>query len=377
MHFTFHLTTGCNMKCSYCYSPSTGRVDMTPETAIKAVDFAARVGSTNTGIIFFGGEPLLVKDTIKLIRQRCREREKEKGSPFHYKITTNGLLLDEEFLEYATSENIMISLSVDGTGEAHNTHRKGYSGTDTFEAVSAKIPMLLKHQPYANFMMVVSPETVKYYYDSVKYLLDRGCRYVIASLNYAGAWTDALIKELKKQYQKIAQLYKKLTLEERKFYFSPFEVKFSSHIKGDYKKCEQCHLGMRQVSIAPDGGIYPCVQFVKDGVSNREFMIGDIHNGIDEEKRSLLYMHSRQTDEPCSRCALNNRCNNSCSCLNWQTTGSIGKIPPILCEHERVIIPIVDKLGEELYKKRSGMFIQKHYNAIYPVLSLIDDVGCI
>jgi len=67
------------------------------------------------------------------------------------------------------------------------------------------------------------------------------------------------------------------------------------------------------------------------------------------------------------------RCYNTCSCLNWQTTGNINEISPILCETERILIPIVDKLGKELYEKKSKMFIQKQYNVAFPILSLLED----
>ena len=74
-------------------------------------------------------------------------------------------------------------------------------------------------------------------------------------------------------------------------------------------------------------------------------------------------------------CALKDRCNNNCSCLNWQTTSNINAISPFLCESERILIPIVDKLGGKLYKKRAPMFIQKHYNDSYPILSYMEDKG--
>ena len=221
--------------------------------------------------------------------------------------------------------------------------------------------------------MTVTPETVDFYEESVRYLLDQGIRYLIVSLNYAGAWTDTHIKKLQSQYKALSKLYKKLTLDQKKFYFSPFEMKFISHIKEDDVLCRKCALGMKQISIAPDGRIYPCVQFVKDGVSNTEYSIGNVTTGIDEDKRHEMYMKSIKKYDICQSCDYSERCTNDCSCLNWQATGYLNEVSPVLCETERILLPVVDKLGEDLYRRRAPMFIQKHYNAIYPILSLLDD----
>ena len=374
MHFTLHITTGCNMRCGYCYSPPVKRMDMTEETARQAVDFAAKMNPVNAGIIFFGGEPLLKKDLIKSTIEYCEKLQKEYRGMFHYKVSTNGTLLDEEFLEFADKSRLQVALSTDGIKPAHDKHRRTQAGEGTFDIVSSKIDLLLKKQPYANALVTISPETLPHYADSVEFLINRGFKYLIVSLNYAGDWKDHHLKELKKQYQKLAKLYEKWTLAQKKFYFSPFEVKFASHIKGEDSLCHRCHLGMKQVSVAPDGDIYPCVQFVGDSVSNKDFSIGNVWDGINENKRRILYDHSRELNEACEDCAIRERCNNTCSCLNWQTTGSIIEISPVLCETERLLVPIVDKLGDRLYKKKAPMFIQKHYNTVYPILSLLDDV---
>ena len=374
MHITLHITTGCNMRCDYCYSPPLKRLDMTEEVVHKAIDFASELSPENTGIIFFGGEPLLKKDFIESTINFCKEREAKYGNHYHYKVTTNGLLLDEEFLKYGKSVGLIIGLSIDGIKKAHDTHRKDTVGNGTFDRLEHKIDSLLKYHPYSMAMMTVSPENIKYYTDSVKYLFDKGFKYLVVSLNYAGEWMDSDIKELNKQYKALAKLYKKMILEQKKFYFSPFETKFASHIKGQEAKCYRCALAQRQVSISSDGLIYPCVQFVQDGISNKEYSIGNVWEGFDEKKRAKLYELSQKSREFCEDCALQTRCNNDCSCLNWQTTKKIYTVAPVLCETERILIPIVDKLGDKLYKQHAPMFIQKHYNAVYPIISLLEDI---
>ena len=123
----------------------------------------------------------------------------------------------------------------------------------------------------------------------------------------------------------------------------------------------------------PDGTIYPCVQFVRAGPAS-EFAIGSVERGIDLESRGTLYRRSRGEPSACLSCALRARCNHTCSCVNWQCTGDVCEVPGLLCAHERMLMPIVDRVAGTLFRVRSPMFLQKHYNAAYPLASLLDDL---
>ena len=103
------------------------------------------------------------------------------------------------------------------------------------------------------------------------------------------------------------------------------------------------------------------------------YAIGHIKSGTDENKRLELYQINEREKQSCEGCAVKGRCNHHCGCLNKQATGSITKVAPALCAHERILLPIADRLGERLYRKRSAMFIQKQYNDMYPLLSLLED----
>jgi uncharacterized protein len=374
MHVTLHLTTGCNMSCSYCYARPGGREDMTPEVVDAAVDFAASVSPANTGIVFFGGEPLLRRDLVERVLARCREHERAGRSCFHFKLTTNGLLLDEAVMDWASDARVHLALSVDGQPAAHDQHRRTREGAGTFDRIAPKIPLLLARQPYASALMTVTPETVASYSASVESLFAAGFRYVIASLHYAGDWREHHLGLLEREYRRLARLYERLSIAGHKLYFSPFEKKLASHIHGAEAVCRRCHFGVRQVSVAPNGDLYPCVQFVQDGRSNAVFRIGDVWHGIDRQRQAELYAASRRVADTCSACALETRCEHLCSCLNWQTTGAIDTVSPFLCASERLLVPIVDGLGQRLYSRRVPLFIQKHYNAAYPVISCLEDL---
>jgi uncharacterized protein len=371
LHFTLHLTNNCNMSCGYCYVDRANIRNMTMGTANKAVDLAAGLTAKgdSAGIIFFGGEPLLHKDVIYETVEYAKWKEDKTGCHFHYKATTNGLLLDDDFLEYSLKNNLFIALSHDGIKEAHDKYRRDALGEGTFERLSFIAKKLLNARPYAPVLMTVNPDSVKYYSESVKYLYDLGFRYIICSLNYAADWSDEGIRELEKQYRLLEDFYYGLTVAEEKFYFSPFEVKISSHINKKNYCHERCELGKKQLSISPDGLLYPCVQFVGD----ERYSIGSVNTGIDEERRETLYRRNEKEKDTCGNCAVRARCNHYCGCLNKQATGSIDCVSPVLCAHERVIIPIADKLAARLYKKKNAMFIQKHYNEFYPIVSMVED----
>lgn len=363
MHLTLHLTNRCNLACRYCYARN-GSTDMTFETAIAAIQHCA-VGP-NCGIIFFGGEPLLCKPLIWRIMDWC---EAQEAGRFHYKVTTNGTLLDESFLEESVRRGLHVALSHDGTRAAHDAFRVTADGGGTFTAVRAALKRLLAARPYSPIMMTVNPATIPLLSQSVMELQAEGVRYLILSLNYAAAWTDADLRKLKKEFKKLALWHEDNYRRGRKFYFSPFDKRIASHIFPG--RGSSCRLGKRQISVGPDGRLFPCVQFV----GRDEYAIGAAATGVDEEKREGIYQLNERDKPACDGCALLGRCHNKCGCLNIQTTGCIDHIPAILCEYERMMFPIADALAERLYKARNNLFMQRHYNPAFPILSFLEDLS--
>ena len=367
MHYTLHLTNRCNLRCDYCYV-GHGENDMSPETARALVDLAGK-DAKRAGIIFFGGEPLLRRELIYDAVAYARAKEKQGGCRYYFKITTNGLLLDGEFLGFACRDNMFVALSLDGTKQAHDMHRHDGQGRGCYDQVADAAKRLLERKPYSPVLMTVRPDTLPLYATGVEELFSMGFAYVIASLDYSANWRDEDLPELQHQYELLAELYERKTLAEDKFYFSPFEVKISSHINSRTYCRERCELGLRQLSVGPEGGLYPCVQFVGDPA----FRLGDVWQGIDEADRQALYLHNEEEKSGCDTCAIRARCNHHCACLNRQATGSIDQISPMLCAHERIVLPIADRLAERLYKRGSALFIQKQYNDFYPLASLAED----
>jgi uncharacterized protein len=345
---------------------------MTLETARAVVDLAGR-DAKRAGLIFFGGEPLLLRELIydTVAYARAREREQKGGCRYFFKITTNGLLLDDEFLHFTRRENLLTAFSLDGLKEAHDAHRRDKEGCGSYDRALDAARRLLAVKPYSPVLMTVSPDTLPMYAAGVESLYDMGFSYVIASPDYSADWQDEHLPELTRQYEMLSELYERKTLNEDKFYFSPFEVKISSHVNNRTYCHERCELGLRQLSVGPDGTLYPCVQFVGDP----DFRIGDAREGIDENARQALYARNEIEKPGCDRCGIRERCNHYCACLNRQATGSIDEVSPMLCAHERIVLPIADRLAERLYRQGSALFIQKQYNDFYPLASLAEDRG--
>lgn len=367
MHYTLHITNRCNLRCHYCYVHKQKPKQMSAKTARAAVDFAAQSGG-RAGLSFFGGEPLLCKELIADTVAYAKNKDKAQ---FQFKITTNGTLLDAAFLDYCAENRIMVALSIDGTQKAHDAHRVYEDDRGCYAQVKAAAKLLLDYQPYACAMMVINPDTVSSYAQGVQALHDLGFTYYVCTLNYErdAGWTDAHMDELEHQFALLSSMYIDWTCQEKKFYFSPFEVKMRSHIDGERYCMQRCRLGQRQLSVDTDGKLYPCVQFVGE----EQHCIGDIWQGIDEKRRQSLFDIAERVAKPCAQCAIKHRCNHNCGCLNKQATGRIDGISPVLCAHERMALAAADKTAETLIAKGSRLFLHKQYNDIYPLISLIED----
>jgi uncharacterized protein len=374
MHFTLHLTTSCNMRCDYCYAAPSPGPAMTESVAAAALALAARMSTGPIGIVFFGGEPLLCRELIESTVAEARRMEARGLGSFHFKVTTNGLLVDSALLEFAIREDVHVALSLDGVRAAHDAHRRKADGGASFDCVLPALREVLAARPYSNVLSVVSPDTASHLGDSVEMLLGEGCRTLIVSLDYSADWSEEQLDVLQAQYRKLARLYVSLTRQGRKFYLSPFEVKLSSHVNQHRFPMQRCEMGSRQLSVDPEGWIFPCVQFPQAGRQS-PWCIGHVAQGVDEAARERIRAMSKLQKEPCRECAIQARCQHTCGCLNWQATGEISRVAPVLCRSERMLMPIVDGIGAELYAERNPHFLQKHYNAAWPLLSLIEDAG--
>ncbi len=348
MNLTLHLTEQCNMACSYCIREKTEK-RMSDTVLIAACDFAFSVGKA-AGICFFGGEPLLEQDSILRALDYCREKSRRTGIPFSCKMTTNGTLLTADFLRRAKAAGMQIGLSFDGC--AQDLCRRFADGSSSFSVMEEKAKLLLKYQPHAYAMATVAPEAVGQYTAIVKYLYQMGFSRIHISPAYGSRvhWTD--LHSLKRELEKTAKFYRKCLENGETIFLSTMDAKIRDCIRG-INPASRCHLGLRQMPVAVDGKLYPCTQFVGDA----RYCLGDVFHGIDTEKQRRMIQKSCMPSV-CAACALNQRCTNSCGCINRMETGDENQVSPFQCAYERLLIDVCDRMADQFYAEQPELFLR-------------------
>lgn len=321
------------------------------EVLYKACDLAFSKG-TRAGIVFFGGEPLLKKDLIYKAIDYCEAKSSETGIKFSCKMTTNGTLLDEEFLKRASKAGMKIGLSIDGMGQ--DISRRFPDGSSTFGLLEEKAKLLLKYIPESMALLTLDPKACGLLSDSVKYLISLGFKDVstVMAYGYRVNWTDEDIDVFRRELNKTADFLRDEFIAGRKYFVSPLMSKIRECVRGR-NPAEHCHLGVKQSSITPDGNIYPCTSFLND----EEYYMGNVFEGLDKERLASIAAKSN-TPETCRDCDLKTRCTNSCGCANRMNTGSENKVSPLQCAYERTVIEVADRLGDELFTHDNKAFVK-------------------
>ena len=320
-------------------------------------------------ITFFGGEPLLAKDNILHITDELDKRASHLVRT--YKMSTNGTLLTEELLQALMRRRIFISLSLDGSPEINDLYRKRAGGQGTAQRIEKAARLLLQYNPCTSVTCVITPATVEHVPGSVDYLFALGFRYITTTLDYSAEWVQQDFKKLKKSYQQLAQWYEDKMWAEERFYLSFFDERIRTRTYKPLEAHERCHVAGKHFSIAPDGALYPCIQFVTTE-GRPEFIIGHVNEGFDNACRQHIHAASEKEKPECSGCALEARCSKWCSCINFASTGTIDQASPIACYNERILMEIVDRTANRLWKKRNNMFVHKHYNPDYPIIAHLE-----
>ncbi len=367
---TFHLTHACNLRCGYCFTGEKTAVGMSEPTADTAIDFviaeAARQGATDARIVFFGGEPLLRMDLIRRIVAAAVQRG--AGIDWSFALSTNGTLLTRDLLSELARLRVFVSLSLDGDPAVQDAQRVDAAGNGTSRRLAEVIPDLLAWYPCANVTAVVTPASAAALDRSVRWIAEQGFGYITTTLDYAADWGRADLVALEAAYERLAAWYEERTLAGDRFYLSCFDERIRTHARGPIGGDERCEMGRRQFSIAPSGRLYPCIQFVRED-DDPTFALGDVARGFDADRRGAVAGCAEADKAECGGCALKSRCSNWCACVNYLSTGRIDTASPVLCEHERLLMPIADRVANRLWKRRDPLFLHKHYNPAFPVLS--------
>lgn len=348
MNLVINLTDKCNLRCDYCYFGDNDRKDdMTPATLDKTfdffIDFAGKMKDDALVMTFFGGEPLVRYEEMKRAVKYCEDSGAKLK--FKYAINTNGTLITGEILDYFAEKQFTIFLSIDGRAPLHNKHR----GAGAFEKFEPYLKRLAEMNAVAE--KVITADGAGEVYDSVAYFRDLGFKGVMMQPDFAPNWTRKEFDVLISEYERVADLYKKAKLAKENFTVNVIEERIKTAIAGGSIKKTSCNAGERIYAVSPRGELFPCTHFVSK--TDKRYVLGNIFDGFDT-KAVLKFRLFHEKDKPeCEDCTIKDQCiGNSCACTSYTTMGDIYKISPMVCEHERAIVRIADRVAQSLADKQ-------------------------
>ena len=326
-----HVAHTCNLNCEYCFASqgkySGERAVMDFETGKRALDFLIENSGDrhNLEVDFFGGEPLMNFEVVENLVSYARSVEKEKGKNFRFTLTTNGLLIDDDVIDFANKEMSNVVLSLDGRKEVHDKYRVDYAGVGSFDRIVPKFQRFVKARNGKNYYMrgTFTHQNPDFLND-IKVMLDLGFNElsmepVVCAPNDPAALTPADLEVVMKQYEELANLMLQREKDGKPFTFYHYMIDLT---EGPciYKRISGCGSGTEYMAVTPWGDLYPCHQFVGD----EKFKLGDIWNGVtnksvqDEFKNCNVYAHPE-----CKDCWAKLYCSGGCAANAYHATGSI------------------------------------------------------
>jgi uncharacterized protein len=364
MNALVHLTHDCNLRCPYCFTGKKFDRAMTAETGKRTAEFVidyAKQHGQRAVFSFFGGEPMMAWDVLREVVLHAEQVARAAGVVALFRMNTNGLLIKDEHLRFFEEHELIFILSIDGDREMHDLERVTASGAGSFDALAGRLPKFLAHNPGLMASVVITPANVAHAAAGIAWLWDAGFRYQIIKPDVTQAWSRANVAELEQQYERVADDYLARTRAGAELYLNLLDDKWINHAKGAEGLSIRCDVGSSQISIAPSGNIYPCVRWVKEEEDTVP-ALGDVFTGFDPAKLADIRAQAAAPKSPCGDCSYNDgRCANECACEHYSATGRIDTPAPALCEHEQVIVPIADRVGNALWREQNPIFLQKLY----------------
>ena len=356
-----HVAHTCNLNCSYCFA-SQGkyhgdRALMSLDVAKRSLDFLIENSGTrhNLEVDFFGGEPLMNWDMIKELVAYARKREVETGKKFRFTLTTNGVLVDDDVIEFSNREMSNVVLSLDGRKEIHDAYRVDYHGNGSWETIVPKFQKFVEARGGKNYYMRgtfthANPDFLK----DIQVMLDLGFNElsmepVVCAPEDPSALTDADLPIVLDQYEKLAELM----LERHKagnpftFYHYMIDLKGGPCI---YKRVSGCGSGTEYMAVTPWGDLYPCHQFVGE----EAFKLGDIWNGVTNQKTQCEFAACNVYARPdCADCWAKLYCSGGCAANAYHATGAVTGVYKYGCELFRkrmecaIMVEVAKTLGDD------------------------------
>ena len=326
-----HIAHTCNLNCSYCFA-SQGkyhgeRAIMSFEVGKRALDFLIENSGTrrNLEVDFFGGEPLMNFQVVKDLVAYARSIEKEKGKNFRFTLTTNGVLVDDDVIQWANQECSNVVLSLDGRKEIHDRFRVDYAGKGSWEQIVPKFQKFVEARGGKDYYMRgtfthANPDFLK----DIQQMLDLGfselsMEPVVCAEGDPSALTEADLPIVMEQYEKLAELMLKRDEEGRPFTFYHYMIDLTGG-PCIYKRISGCGSGTEYMAVTPWGDLYPCHQFVGE----ERFKLGNIWDGVTNTEVQGEFAACNVYAHPeCRDCWARLYCSGGCAANAYHSTGSV------------------------------------------------------
>ena len=340
-----HVAHTCNLNCEYCFA-SQGkyhgdRALMSFEVAKQAIDFLIENSGSrrNLEVDFFGGEPLMNFEVVKEITAYCRSIEKEKGKNFRFTLTTNGVLLDDEVIDFANKECHNVVLSLDGRKEVHDRLRKTVNGVGSYDVIVPKFKHFVERRGNRGYYMrgTFTHNNTDFTND-IFHMADLGftelsMEPVVCPPDDPYALTYDDLPVLFEQYEILAKDMLRREKEGKPITFYHYMLDLGSG-PCIYKRISGCGSGTEYMAVTPWGDLYPCHQFVGDP----KYLLGNVYDGITntavQDEFKLCNAYARPD---CKDCWAKLYCSGGCAANAYHATGKVTG---------------TYKYGCELFKKR-------------------------
>ncbi|MBR3802358.1 MAG: thioether cross-link-forming SCIFF peptide maturase [Clostridia bacterium] len=353
-----HVAHTCNLNCEYCFA-SQGkyhgeRALMSFEVGKRALDFLIENSGTrhNLEVDFFGGEPLMNWDVVKQLVAYAREQEKIHNKNFRFTLTTNGMLIDDDVIEFSNKEMSNVVLSLDGRKEVHDRLRKDYTGKGSYDIILPKFKEFVKRRGNKSYYMRGTfTHANTDFTNDIFHMADMGftelsMEPVVCAPSDASALTEADLPVLFEQYEILAKEMIKRKREGRPFTFYHYMLDLK-HGPCIYKRISGCGSGTEYVAVTPTGDIYPCHQFVGDA----KYLLGNIYDGISNtEVQNEFKLCNAYARKECEDCWAKLYCSGGCAANSYHATGKITGIYEYGCElfKKRIECAVMLQIADEV-----------------------------
>lgn len=338
-----HIAHDCNLACKYCFAEEGEyhgrRALMSFEVGKKALDFlVANSGNrVNLEVDFFGGEPLMNWDVVKQLVEYGRSLEEPNNKKFRFTLTTNGVLLNDEIMEYLNKEMSNVVLSLDGRKEVNDKMRPFRTGKGSYDLIVPKFQKLADSRNQTDYYVrgTFTRDNLDFSED-VKHFADLGFKQmsiepVVGPEEDPYSIREQDLPQIMEEYDKLALEYIKREKEGNGFNFFHFMIDLN---QGPcvYKRLSGCGSGTEYLAVTPWGDFYPCHQFV----GNEDFLMGNVDEGITRDDLVGTFSNCNvYSKEKCKNCFAKFYCSGGCAANSYNFHGTIHDAYDIGCEMQK------------------------------------------